>query len=937
MRLRVRSLLFLLVPLLAHAQFPFLRSLEVRSGQGRPQITSLVQDDLGLVWTGSDAGILRTDGERVDAMFRAENGEVSALFAADKAVLAAFTTGHVLRFQAGRMDTLITDTALATAPVRSLGLLPDGTLCLGTYGAGVWFIHDGVVTRVDLGQGLPDDHVNDIVVLDAERVVAATDQGLAVVSSKGVKYVLDGSSGAPDNLVLAVAVGKQGSVFAGTDAHGVFRWEPGTRSTVVLDAHWTHGPVTDILVDEERVWVGTERAGVVVLDLEANGTYQATGDEHHGRITGLWRDQEGAVWWCNGSERIHRADPAVLFIPEHDGVDLRSVTAICMDDDQRIWVATPTGIHHHASTFAEGLQFVHVPISIDHRTPVVSLAASRSGTVWAATFGSGVMAITPKGEVRRYTTQHGLRNDNVLAVRTMGDTVWFATLSGACMWDGRTFHSIEGAAGFTFDVLPLPNGRALVATDGQGVLAYGDGRVSALRTEARTFYSLLRMDSGAAWAMAPVAGLCLVDGGPAQCIGEGRAVFAGDLFALATSQGRLLAFGSAGTVAFDPLTGGVSDLTGRIGTAGVAAELNTVAHARDGSVWFACDKGLIRLQLTERHFEQLIPIVITEVLVSGEPKPLNDAIHTAHDRNDVTIRFTGLYYPDPAALRFEYRFGTEGDVLRTRDRELAFVGLGPGTHQIQLRAFIGEVGAAEGWRTVTIIVDTPWWRDPWILALILAAVAAVVVLVVRGRERRMRERDRLEQEKVRFQLEALRSQVDPHFLFNSFNTLVALIETDQEKAVEHVEELSTFFRSILLVRDKDLIPITEEMELLRSYFDLEVRRFGKAIALTIDISGTQDRWIVPLTLQLLVENALKHNAATVQEPLVVTVRKEGEELVVRNPLRPRAGRPRSTEFGLDSIVKRYAAITHRPIVVAKEEATFTVRIPLLKSDEHLDR
>jgi LytS/YehU family sensor histidine kinase len=172
--------------------------------------------------------------------------------------------------------------------------------------------------------------------------------------------------------------------------------------------------------------------------------------------------------------------------------------------------------------------------------------------------------------------------------------------------------------------------------------------------------------------------------------------------------------------------------------------------------------------------------------------------------------------------------------------------------------------------------------------------------------------------------------VNPHFLFNSFNTLIELIEEDQVKAVEHVEQLSEFFRNILQVRDKDLIPLREELRLLDTYFYLEQRRFGDRIALhTVIPEELRDQLLPPLTLQLLVENAIKHNAATLGSPLVVEVRTFDHSIEVSNPIQVRRVSAPSTGFGIHSIRQRYAALTPRSVEVMNDGAYFRVRIPLL--------
>lgn len=946
--MRIGALLLLCAPLGVLAQYPFTRTLEVRTGQQRPAITTVTQDALGLLWVGSDLGLFRTDGENVDLILRTEGTAVNALLRDGDAVLAALGNGHVVRCTALGIDTLLSDTLVQRAPVRAMVRDAAGRLWLATYGAGVWVKEGDRVQWITSANGLPDDHVNDLAVLPDGRVVAATDQGLAVCGHRGVAEVFGEAHGAPDNLVLAVAVDSDGNIWAGTDRKGAFRWRPGTDSTAqVLDPQWADGPVVSIAVQDERVWLGTRAHGVVLHDLGPKGggyRHPAPADGRANAALDLLADAEGAVWWADGSERLHRADPAVLVVPEHEGVDLRHVTALCADADDRIWFATPQGLFAHPAAFSERSFITRTALPLPPNTAIVSLAATDAGTVYAATFGNGLHAVDRTGHVVRYTQGNGLANDNVLAVRWGDERIWCATLDGLDAFRPATqrweHHAVPGP-GFVYDVLPIAGGRAVAATDGNGVLEIGAEGAKALTPGdgPRTFYSVVAVQPDRIWAAGPGTGLCRAGGATPSCAGADRPPFDGDLFAVATALGRILAFGNTGTSAYDPVTGSWTDLTGRFGLEGIQAELNAVCTGRDGTIWLACDKGLVRIRPTEHHFDPAIRTVITGVELGNQPVSAQGVVRVPHDRNDLTIRFTGVHYADPGAVRFEHRLlGHDDRPVRTRDRRMSWAGLPAGSYTFQVRAFTADaLGHGEehvvpdDWTTLQVIIEPPWWRLPWVIAAGVAAVVLAIFLLVRMRDRRLRYRERMEQEKVRFQLEALRSQVDPHFLFNSFNTLVELIESDTGKAVEHVDQLSTFFRNILQVRDKELISVDEELDLLQTYFALEQRRFGERITLHIDVSEeARHRCIVPLTTQLLVENALKHNAITAQHPLTISLTAKGDDLVVRNRINARISTPRSTGFGLESIRKRYMALTERPVVVAQREGDFEVRIPLVQ-------
>ncbi|MEO1515677.1 MAG: histidine kinase [Bacteroidota bacterium] len=199
------------------------------------------------------------------------------------------------------------------------------------------------------------------------------------------------------------------------------------------------------------------------------------------------------------------------------------------------------------------------------------------------------------------------------------------------------------------------------------------------------------------------------------------------------------------------------------------------------------------------------------------------------------------------------------------------------------------------------------------------------------------EKQRLEKENILSQLEGLKNQVNPHFLFNSLNTLTYIIPEDPELAVRFVQKLSKVYRYILEIRDKKLIYLSEELEFLNSYVFLLKERFEENLQIEINIPDDHlHSKVVPLSLQILIENAIKHNIISSDRPLCVEVFVEdGETLVVRNNLQKKKSRPTSTRFGLENIKNRYAFFSDRTVEVISSATSFIVSIPLLKVREPL--
>jgi LytS/YehU family sensor histidine kinase len=172
--------------------------------------------------------------------------------------------------------------------------------------------------------------------------------------------------------------------------------------------------------------------------------------------------------------------------------------------------------------------------------------------------------------------------------------------------------------------------------------------------------------------------------------------------------------------------------------------------------------------------------------------------------------------------------------------------------------------------------------------------------------------------------------VSPHFLFNSLNALTNLVYEDQEKAVKFIKQLSEVYRYVLDTRDKEVVSLTEELKFLESYLFLQRIRFGNKLRVTIDLSG--DPMLAPLALQMLIENAIKHNIISEADPLNIRIFSEDGYLTVENNLQKKSVLgERSSGVGLDNIRKRYEFLTDREVKVLETPVSFVVKLPLLNS------
>lgn len=218
-----------------------------------------------------------------------------------------------------------------------------------------------------------------------------------------------------------------------------------------------------------------------------------------------------------------------------------------------------------------------------------------------------------------------------------------------------------------------------------------------------------------------------------------------------------------------------------------------------------------------------------------------------------------------------------------------------------------------------------------LITLLVTSIYAISDFMKQWKQSELKA-EQMKQQMLKSEYESLKNQVNPHFLFNSLNTLTALIGEDPEKATDFVQQLSKVFRYALQNQEKSTIDLATEVEIVNAYFFLQKMRFGDNLYFEINIPESANRFqVITQGLLTLVENAIKHNEATTEHQLRVIVSVEEDYLIVRNNLKRKNMTQPSTGIGLPNLVSRCRSLTDKPVIIKEDGGEFVVKLPIIKS------
>ncbi len=217
----------------------------------------------------------------------------------------------------------------------------------------------------------------------------------------------------------------------------------------------------------------------------------------------------------------------------------------------------------------------------------------------------------------------------------------------------------------------------------------------------------------------------------------------------------------------------------------------------------------------------------------------------------------------------------------------------------------------------------------FVIAMLVTTIIYLYHFFISWRESLIQS-EKYKRDALSMQYETLKSYVNPHFLFNSLSVLSSLVEKDTQKSQQFIKQLSDIYRYVLEQKDKELVPLKVEFEFIKSFIDLNKIRHGDNLKVDIRIDNFEG-FVIPLSLQILVENALKHNIISEEEPLTITISRENSALIVQNNLQIRKTISDANGIGLETIQKRYEMLTSEPLIIQSEGGYFRVKIPIISN------
>lgn len=755
----------------SYGQLPYFQHYSLLKRNESVHINVVFQDRSGFIWHGTDKGLFRFDGIRLEHFNVTKDSlpdnHVTAI-AQDSLgrIWVGHRNGKIAFIDNRKVVGFEPEEGSSSQEISDLIFDRHGNLWYSTLNDGLYYYKQGRLYRVDEDEGLPDLFVYDIVEDAMGNVWVGTDGGVAICTLNNQKLtikVLDYDHGLPDNIIKKLII-RDNKVWMGTEDAGVIVFDPSSGlTTSALPVEWKFGSLTDFVLAGDEVWIASAQSGLVVYDLKSRSskTYPAGTENDFMSINTLLSDVEGNIWIGTKTGLIRTLSDHIEYIATFDPYKSTNVLALTIDKNDNVWYSTSEGLFKR-SIDEMGIARIERPF---YNTPfreytTVSLYTDSTGDIWAGFYGEGTVRMNPStGETRHFRKE--LRNGNVLSITGSGSDIWLATLGGSTRIKDRgneleiTNYSREQglASDYIYQVFIDSRKRVWFGTDGKGAVMLDESGFHQYDKglNSKVVYGFAEDSNGQLWI---------------NVQGEGIYRFSGDGFIPMDSRvtlrdrninilgsdntGNLIVMHDLGIDIYNIAKNRIRYLGDEVGMRDKRPNLNALSRDEHGHMYAGTDKGIVRYSnLTNDILNSPLPL-IENLKVLDRTFSLSNDLSFKYYQNSVIIHYIGFWYQNPGDLNFQYQLENyDRDWISSRDRSATYSSLPPGTYTFRLRVADVEDFREAKEVSFTFTIRPPFWRTVWFYLLAALLVLLAVASFIQFRERKLIEDKKILEEKVK--------------------------------------------------------------------------------------------------------------------------------------------------------------------------------------------
>lgn len=814
-----------------------------KNGLVNHYVNAIIEDEKGRIYVATREGLSIIDNKKISNYTQKDGLKADNI----KSLYKGMTHGVYIGSENGLYklshDSIKEIPEFKNKNINCLIKLSNNTLCIGSNEGLYFYGHQGTI-HIDSSSGLPNPDVTSVVELKSKNtLLIGTKKGLAfynMQTQKCTNYFIE--NGLIDEHITTILAEHDEKIWIGTTS-GLMLFDGFTFHFYNIGEENNANIIRSLILDyEDNLWIGTHSGFFKYRDNSFNTFDKITGPGR-ASLYQIFRDSRNELWMCSDNNGIYRYTEGYFrHYTMKDGLPSIICRSGLEDNQGKLWFATVktvcifynekfyplslpkdfkgdydvlykgkngdiyiggSGAYARARSLLNGYYFVtrHLPGKTDF--PVEAFGEDKQGRLWLGTWGDGLMVETKDG-IRNYSKEHKIPIDGFFTILIDDDNFLYApTLSGLF-------------------ILDIDNDKHYLINEKDGLnseLCYSINFAEQKKT---------------LW------------------IGTNQGINKFDLNAF--KKNKKIQIKSLGR---------------NEGFSGVECNAYGIWEDKDSTMWFGTVSGLVKHRPQTYKRNLMAPrLVINAIEVMNQDTLLPDYSELEHSTNSISFYYRGICLTNPENVLYQRKLeGLDKDwSMPSTDYFCKYANLPPGNYTLKVKSCNNEGIWNETPTEFHFTIKTPFYKTWWFIASIIAFIVLQVYIVFKIRLRNIKKTQQTEYERKvemsKIELKALRSQMNPHFVFNSLNSIQHYIfNSKSEEAIKYLNKFARLVRIILNNSDKPTVTVAEDLEALRLYLELEQMRFENKFDYSIKIDESVDvdyDVMPPLLMQPYVENAILH-------------------------------------------------------------------------------